>query len=57
MGKIKVDWLEAQRRLYNGTFPGPTLRFRAGDRLDVDLVSLLSKRQPRSDNRLCFCVM
>lgn len=33
-----LEWLTTLRRLYNGTFPGPTLRIKAGDQVRLDLV-------------------
>ena len=35
---VQVDWLTVHRRLYNGTFPGPTLRIKAEDRVHLNLV-------------------
>jgi len=31
IGDITVDWLTIPRRLYNNTFPSPTIRLKAGD--------------------------
>ena len=41
VGNVSIDWLSVQRRLYNGTFPGPTIRIRPNDMLYLQLVSCL----------------
>lgn len=38
MAEFQLDWLNSTRRLYDGTFPGPTIRIKAGDRVQMDLV-------------------
>jgi len=35
---VQFDWVSVQRRLYNGTFPGPTIRIKPNDRLHLNLV-------------------
>ena len=47
---IQVDWLSVKRRLYNGTFPGPTIRIKANDVLHLKLVS--SDQQKAADKML-----
>ena len=39
---VQVDWLTVQRRLYNRTLPGPTLRIKANDVVHLNLVSMMS---------------
>lgn len=41
ISSFTVDWLTVKRRLYNGGYTGPTIRFRAGDRVDLRLMNNL----------------
>lgn len=36
---VTIDWLTVQRRLYSSLYPGPTLRVKAGDLVNLNLVS------------------
>jgi len=36
---ITIDWLIIHRRVFNGGIPGPTVRVRRGDRVNMTLVS------------------
>ncbi|KAI8496596.1 hypothetical protein Bbelb_258950 [Branchiostoma belcheri] len=56
---VTIEWLTVQRRTYNGGFPGPTFRLKAGDNFDVTLVNNLGPqpagvhndfRQPNTTN-------
>jgi len=38
-----VDWLTVRRRLYNGGYTGPTIRIKAGDRVDLELINNLQE--------------
>ena len=38
--EFQVDWLNSLRRLYNNSFPSPTLRIKPGDVVSLNLVSL-----------------
>lgn len=38
IGEITLDWLTIKRRLYNNSFPAPTLRIKAGDEIHLKLV-------------------
>ncbi|CAH1248805.1 Hypp8424 [Branchiostoma lanceolatum] len=38
---VTIEWLTTQRRTYNGGFPGPTFRLKAGDNLNLKLVNNL----------------
>eukprot|EP00058_Branchiostoma_floridae_P013141 XP_002598629.1 hypothetical protein BRAFLDRAFT_67026 [Branchiostoma floridae] len=50
IGDVTFDWLTFQRRLYNGKMPGPTLRVRPGDTLNIKLVNELGGNQEARPN-------
>jgi len=41
MGNVTVEWLTTVRRTFDGTFPGPTWRIKAGDVVTVAVVSAI----------------
>lgn len=41
VGEVSVDWLTTKRRLYNNSFPAPTVRIRPGDRWHLHLANKL----------------
>ncbi|XP_066264365.1 multicopper oxidase mco-like [Branchiostoma lanceolatum] len=49
---VTFDWLTFQRRLYNGKMPGPTLRVRPGDMLNIKLVNELGGNQEARPNNV-----
>jgi len=41
INEFTFDWLTVRRRTYNGGFTGPTIRVKAGDRVNLNLVNNL----------------
>ncbi|KAI8497952.1 hypothetical protein Bbelb_246040 [Branchiostoma belcheri] len=52
IGDVTIDWFTFPRRLYNGKMPGPTLRVRAGDTLNIKLINELGGDQEARPNNV-----
>ena len=44
INEFTFDWLTVRRRTYNGGFTGPTIRVKAGDRVNLNLVNCGNKK-------------
>ena len=44
INEYTIDWLTVKRRMYNDEYTGPTIRVKAGDKVNLNLVSYMQKK-------------